>query len=56
MRGHSVAEKPLAEILIREVATGVLIALGVLAFLGIWLAFGDANLALGVGKDAPAEQ
>ncbi len=51
VRGLSVAEKPLAEILVREIATGGLIGgtLGSLAFVGIWLAFGDAKLALGVG-------
>jgi magnesium transporter len=51
VRGLSVAEKPLMEILLREVATGGLIGsmLGILAFLGICLAFGDARLALSVG-------
>ena len=51
VRGLSVAEKPLAEILLREVATGGLIGstLGLLAFIGIWLVFGDVGLALSVG-------
>ncbi|MDX2156260.1 MAG: magnesium transporter [Hyphomicrobiaceae bacterium] len=51
VRGLSVAEKPLPEILVREVATGGLIGgtLGLLAFLGVWLGFGDARLALSVG-------
>lgn len=51
VRGLSLAEKPLADIFLREVATGGLIGstLGLLAFVGIWLSFGDLGLAAAVG-------
>lgn len=51
VRGLSVTRKPLLEIFLKEIATGMLIGatLGVLALVGIWAAFADLRLAAGVG-------
>jgi magnesium transporter len=51
IRGLSVRRKPLPKILLLEFTTGGMIglALAVVASLGIWLVFGSAMLALGVG-------
>jgi magnesium transporter len=50
IRGLSVHRRPLPRILLLEILTGGLIggAIAVLAFLGIWFAFGSIELALGV--------
>lgn len=51
VRGLSVTRKPLLEIFLKEIATGMLIGatLGVLALVGIWATFADLRLAAGVG-------
>ncbi|MEW5963918.1 MAG: magnesium transporter [Pseudomonadota bacterium] len=51
VRGLSLSKKPLASILVSEIATGGAIGLllGVIAALAIWLTFGDPRLGLGVG-------
>ena len=51
VRGLAVRQSPLARLLLNELATGTLIglALGLLAFVGVWLWFGDPRLAGGVG-------
>jgi len=50
IRGLSVRRKPLAKILLLEFVTGSMIgsALALVAFLGIWFAFGSIMLGLGV--------
>ena len=50
IRGLSVLRKPLPKILLLEFMTGGMIGLvlALVAFLGVWLAFGDIRLALGV--------
>ena len=50
VRGLSVRRKPLARILLLEFVTGGMIgsALALVAFLGIWFAFGSILLGLGV--------
>jgi magnesium transporter len=50
VRGLSLEVLPLGPLLLGELATGMLIGfpLAILAFVGIWLTFGQANLALGV--------
>lgn len=51
IRGLSMRQKPLPYILVTEILTGGLIGLGlgVVAFLGVWAAFGDPVVGLGVG-------
>jgi magnesium transporter len=51
VRGLSLRERPLAQILVGEIATGGIIglALGSIAFLGVWLAFSDMVVAFGIG-------
>jgi magnesium transporter len=51
VRGLSLRERSLSHILLGEVATGGIIglALGSIAFLGVWLAFSDMVVALGIG-------
>jgi len=51
VRGLSLRQRPLSYILGQEVVTGALIglALGMLAFLGIWVAFGNFTAGVGVG-------
>jgi magnesium transporter len=50
VRGLSIRMRPLAPLLLGEVATGMLIGLplALLAFLGIWFVFQDFRLAIGV--------
>lgn len=50
VRGLSLRSRPLRPILIGEIATGSLIGLplALFAFLGVWLAFGDVLMAVGV--------
>lgn len=51
VRGLSLKMRPLGPLILGEFATGALIGLplALLAFLGIWIAFHDVNLAAGVG-------
>jgi len=51
VRGLSLEMRPLGPLMLGEFATGALIGvpLALLAFLGIWVAFQDVNLAAGVG-------
>lgn len=51
VRGLSLEMRPLRPLLLGELVTGMLIGLplAALAFLGIWLTFGDVSLAAGVG-------
>ena len=51
VRGLSLRERPLIQILVGEIATGGMIglALGLIAFLGVWLVFSEIAIALGVG-------
>jgi magnesium transporter len=51
VRGLSLRQKPLVNILTTEVLTGAVIGLGLglIAFLGVWAVFGDVRLGFGVG-------
>jgi magnesium transporter len=56
VRGLSARHRPLGALLVNELVTGGLIglALGFVSFAGIWLVFGDAPIALGVGASLVA--
>jgi magnesium transporter len=51
VRGLSLRRRRLSALLLGEAVTGAMIglALGVIAFLGIWLAFGEPRIGFGVG-------
>ena len=51
VRGLAVRQSPLSRLLLNELATGAMIglALGLLAFVAVWVWFGDPKLAGGVG-------
>lgn len=51
VRGLSVRDQPIWSLLVSEIATGSMIGaiLGIVAFVAVWLTFGHAGVAMGVG-------